>query len=178
MRHAIVALLLVLGSCKPAAEPAPSAAPPSASGAAAATAPTTAATVPSEVVLHARNATIHGKTVRYEPEPHKNTIGYWTDATEWVSWEVDVPAPGSYAVHILQGCGAGSGGAEVEVAAAGQTLPFTVEDTGHFQNFVDREIGSLRFDKPGKHTLTVKPKTKPGVAVMDLRQVTLKPAQS
>ena len=29
--------------------------------------------------------------------------------------------------------------------------------------------------KPGKYTLSVKPKTKPHAAVMDLRQVTLRP---
>ena len=31
------------------------------------------------VVLHARHATVHGRTLRYEPQPHKNTVGYWTD---------------------------------------------------------------------------------------------------
>src|SRR5256885_15633227 len=30
--------------------------------------------------LDARQVTIHGATVRYEPQPHKNTIGYWTTA--------------------------------------------------------------------------------------------------
>jgi len=29
----------------------------------------------------------------------------------------------------------------------------------------------------GRHALTVKPKTKPGAAVMDLRQVVLKPVK-
>lgn len=104
---------------------------------------------------------------------------------DWVSWEFDVSAPGTYAVEVLQGCGAGSGGSEVEIAAtakgdggetgADQHLTFTVKDTGHFQNFVAREVGSFTFDHPGRYTLSVKPKTRTGVAVMDLRQVTLKP---
>jgi hypothetical protein len=28
------------------------------------------------ILLHAKNVTIHGTTVRYEPQPSKNTIGY------------------------------------------------------------------------------------------------------
>lgn len=130
-------------------------------------------------MLHARDVTIHGKTVRYEPEPHKDTIGYWSDVTDWVSWDFDVPAPGTYTVEVLQGCGTGSGGSEVEIAAgaAGQRRSFTVRDTGHFQNFIAREVGSFTFDQPGRYTLSVKPKTKPGVAVMDLRRVTLRPVQ-
>ena len=34
----------------------------------------------------------------------------------------------------------------------------------------------MTIDKPGRHTLTVRPLKKPGPAVMDLRQVVLKPA--
>lgn len=58
--------------------------------------------------------------------------------------------------------------------SAGQTLTFTVEETGHFQRFVPRTIGTVKIEKAGKYTLAVKPKTKPKGAVMDLRRVTLK----
>ena len=129
-----------------------------------------------KIVLHARDAIIHGRTLRYEPEPHKNTVGYWTDASDRASWRFDVKRPGKYAVEILQGCGKGSGGSDVEFRAAGQVLPVTVRDTGHFQNFVARNIGHFAFDRPGTYTLEVRPVRKPGVAVMDLRRVTLTPA--
>jgi arylsulfatase A len=35
----------------------------------------------------------------------------------------------------------------------------------------------LTIEKAGRYTLTVKPNTKPGAAVMDLRQVVLKPVK-
>jgi arylsulfatase A len=54
-------------------------------------------------------------------------------------------------------------------------LSFVVEDTGHFQNFIPRTIGTLTLSA-GRHRLTVAPQTKPGAAVMDLREVVLKPA--
>ena len=129
------------------------------------------------VLLHARVATIHGKTARYEPQPNKNTIGYWTNVDDWVSWDFEITQPGKFKVEILQGCGKDSGGSEVNFSVGDQTLKVTVKDTGGFQNFVNREIGELTLGKPGRYTLAVKPKTKPGVAVMDLRQVKLSPVR-
>jgi hypothetical protein len=126
------------------------------------------------ILLHSRDATIHGSTVRYESKPEKNTIGFWTKKEDWVSWDFQVTKPCKFHVLILQGCGKGSGGAEVEFTIGSQTVKHTVEDTGGFQKFVERDIGTLEL-AAGTHTLTVKPVTKPGLAVMDLRQVVLKP---
>ncbi len=129
------------------------------------------------VVLPAHEAIIHGATVRYEPPAHKNTVGYWVKPSDWVEWVFSVREPGTFAVEMLQGCGKGSGGSEVEVTIDGQPLRFTVQDTGHFQNFVRREIGTVHLKQAGRYNLTVKPQTKPGVAVMDLRQVVLRPVK-
>jgi hypothetical protein len=129
------------------------------------------------VLLHARDVTIHGTVVRYEPNPHKNTIGYWAKKEDWVSWDFTVSKPGRFDVLALQGCGKGSGGAEVEFTFDDKpSLKMTVQDTGGFQNFVERHIGTIELSA-GRHTLSVKPLTKPGQAVMDLRQVMLKPAR-
>lgn len=127
------------------------------------------------VLLHAKDVSIHGSTVRYEPQPNKNTIGYWTKVDDWVSWDFEITQPGKFKVEILQGCGTGSGGSEVEFAVGEQKLKLTVKETGGFQNFIARDLGAVKFDKAGRYTLSVKPKTKPGVAVMDLRQVKLTP---
>jgi len=126
------------------------------------------------ILLHARDVTIHGTTVRYESQPHKNTIGYWTKKNDWVSWDFVVDRPGRFQVIALQGCGKGSGGADVEFIIGDQKLKMTVQDTGHFQNFIERNLGQIELKK-GQHRLQVKPLTKPGVAVMDLRSVTLQP---
>ena len=129
------------------------------------------------VLLHARDATVHGTTVRYEPQPFKNTIGYWTRRDDWVSWEFQVDEPGTFVVDVLQGCGTGSGGSEVVFSVAKQELLVVAQDTGGFQNFVSREIGQFRLDHPGRYTLEVRPRSKPGLAVMDLRAVTLRLAE-
>ena len=125
------------------------------------------------VTLPGKNAVIHGVMVRFEPLPHKNTIGYWTRADDWVSWDFQIDRPGRFDVEILQGCGDGSGGSQVELAVGDQRVTTTVEETGGFQNFVARRIGTITIDRPGRHTLSVKPLSKPGAAVMDLRRVRL-----
>jgi hypothetical protein len=128
------------------------------------------------ILLHARDAAAHGTGVRYEPQPFKNTLGYWTNAQDWVSWEFQVNEPGLFSVQILQGCGNGSGGSEVVFSVDEQKLTTIVQETGGFQNFLERDLGQFRLDHPGIFTLAVHPKSKPGLAVMDLRSVLLKPA--
>lgn len=119
---------------------------------------------------------VGGPALRYELDKTKNTLGYWTNADDWASWEVDIRRPGEYRVSVLQGCGEGSGGAEVSVNLGGDELTFLVEDTGGFQNFKWRDVGSLTVDRAGMFPLIVKARTKPGPAVMDLRQIILRPA--
>jgi arylsulfatase A-like enzyme len=127
--------------------------------------------------LPAKTAFVHGVNLRYEPLPHKNTLGYWTRADDWAHWEFEVTRPGVYRMEALVGCGNGSGGSVVEFAVGEQRLLLTVEVTGGFQNFVPRELGTITLDKPGRYELTVKPQSKPGPAVMDLRQMTLMPVK-
>ncbi|MFN0054437.1 MAG: DUF5077 domain-containing protein [Planctomycetales bacterium] len=127
------------------------------------------------VLCHARDVTIHGVLVQYEPKPEKNTVGYWANAQDQVSWDFLLKSAGRFEIEVLQGCGAGAGGSEVELSIDDQTVRFVVEDTGHFQNFVARRIGVIQLKNPGRNALSVKPIHKAGVAVMDLRQVRLIP---
>jgi hypothetical protein len=125
------------------------------------------------IVMNARDVVVHGCKVRYEPDPHKDTVGYWTEPSDWVSWDFEVKEPGTYSVKIFQGCGKGSGGSTVRVSVGEQKLDVTVQETGGFQNFLSRNIGELTFAKAGRYSLEVKPVKKTGNAVMDLRLVTL-----
>ena len=140
--------------------------------------PTISSGADGAIVLGAHNAETHGDMLRYEPQPHKNTIGYWVNEDDWCQWRFSIEQPGKFDVYILQGCGTGQGGSEVEVRAAGQSIRFTVEDTGHFQNFKDRAVGAVTIDKAGAYTLQIRPLKKAAKAVMDVRQVRLVPAKS
>ncbi|MCS6864478.1 MAG: sulfatase-like hydrolase/transferase [Gemmataceae bacterium] len=129
------------------------------------------------ITLPASTALIAGVQLRYEPLPHKATLGFWTNPDDIAIFDFTVEKPGRYTVEVLQGCGKGSGGAQVELVVGAEKLTFTVKDTGGFQNFEAIEVGTLTIAKAGRHTLKVIPKSKPGRAVMDLRQIVLKPLQ-
>jgi hypothetical protein len=128
-----------------------------------------------KLLLPAHDAVAHGKLLRYEPQPHKNTVGYWADESDWVEWRYRVPKPGSFSIQILQGCGKGQGGSTVRIQSAGQTLDYTVEDTGHFQNFLEKPVGTIAIEKAGDYSLEIRAVKKAKGAVMDVRQVRLVP---
>ncbi len=130
-----------------------------------------------DIRLFARDARIQAKRMRYEAEPFKNVLGYWTERTDWAAWDFSVSLPGRYEVEVQVGCGAGSGGSMVRINVAGQSLEWTVIETGHFQSMIQQTIGEV--DLPaGPATLEVRPQSKPGPAVMDLRRVVLRPVKN
>ena len=129
------------------------------------------------ILLAAHDGIPHGKLLRYEPQPHKNTLGYWADENDWCEWRFKAAQPVSFKVLLLQGCGKGQGGSVVRITAAGRTLDYSVEDTGHFQNFVEREAGTIKIEKAGDYALEIRAVKKAKSAVMDVRQVRLLPAE-
>lgn len=127
------------------------------------------------IVLHSSRAVTHGEDLRYFDGELKNALGNWITGSDWASWAFTVDQPCTYQIQLWQGCGVHSGGSVVTVSCAGQTSTFNVEETGHFQKFVRRTVGKVTFEKAGPQKLEVRAKTKPGAAVMDLRQIILVP---
>lgn len=133
------------------------------------------ATDGGEILLHSKNSTLHSVKLQYEPQPHKITNGYWVNPNDKFFWDFKVSTPGKYKVEIHQGCGKGHGGSLAAVEFQGKDLTFTVKDTGHFQNFVPRNLGEIEIADPGIHRLWVKALKKAKVAVMDVRMLKLIP---
>jgi arylsulfatase A len=128
------------------------------------------------IVLPAKTAMVTGQMLRFEPLPHKATLGYWVNPADTAAWEFTVVEPGLFHVTGLIGCGNGSGGSKVQFVVGSQQLELTVPETGGFQAFQPMPLGTLRFTEPGRHRLDVIPISKPGPAVMDLRELVLTPA--
>ena len=122
--------------------------------------------------LEARDAQVKGSKLKYEEPPQKDTLGFWVNAADTASWTFQAPQAGVYRVSVLQGCGKGQGGSVVALDVDGKSCEFTVEETGHFQRFVPREVGRLTL-VAGANTLVVRPVKKAKAAVMDLRRVML-----
>ena len=124
------------------------------------------------IFLEARDARVKGTKLKYEEPPQKDTLGFWVNAEDTASWIFQAPKAGTYRVTVLQGCGKGNGGSVVALDTQLGSCEFTVEETGHFQRFVPREVGKLTLGA-GANTLTVRPVKKAKAAVMDLRRVIL-----
>jgi hypothetical protein len=125
------------------------------------------------ITLLASQAVPHGKKLRYEPELHKNVLGFWTEVDDWAHWEFDVPENGVYEIEVQCGCGAGNGGSQVTLSIGDQSFDWVVPDTGHFQNMVYQAVGNANLTA-GKARLEVRPRTKSKVAVMDIRKIVLR----
>lgn len=128
------------------------------------------------VTLAASTATVEGLQMRYEPQPHKNTLGYWVRLEDYAHWEFTISKSGRFKVVALVGCGTGQGGSLAGFALDDQKpLELKVPDTGGFQAFQPIELGEVLIEKAGLHKFTVKPILKAKAAVMDVREVRLIP---
>ena len=169
--------LLALASCAPPGGPddgdiaAPVAELPSAPPAP----PTARLTKP--IVLHAKHATVHGRNARYEVGGGKDNIGFWTNAKDWVSWDFELASGSTFLVEIVYACPRGTDGTTYTVALGGKELTGKVEVTGSWTAFVTERLGVLGVNEPGQYTLSVTPVTKPGMAVMNLQSITLRPGR-
>lgn len=126
----------------------------------------------SLIFLEARDAQVKATKMKYEEPPQKDTLGFWVNTADTASWTFQAPKAGTYRVTVLQGCGKDNGGSVVALDTKQGSCEFTVEETGHFQRFVPREVGKLTL-VAGENTLTVRPVKKAKAAVMDLRRVIL-----
>lgn len=146
------------------------------------------------LLLPACLAVTTGEKIRFEPQTFKNTVGYWVGKQDSAQWQFAAPRAGTYNVAILQGCGKGQGGsrgkltitAAVEPAAdpavapaaepvVATSLEFDVSETGHFQNFQWRHLGTVDIGNPGVHTLKIEPIEIKHTAMGDIRAVQLIP---
>ena len=125
-------------------------------------------------VCDAVRALVHGATARLEDKGPN--IGFWMDPQDWVSWEIKVPAAGSYEVSIGFACAPGTGGATYDVLVGDQKLSGTVRETGAWETFVTERLGAISLPA-GTHLLKVVPTTMPGGAVMNLKGIGLTPAE-
>jgi alpha-L-fucosidase len=130
------------------------------------------------IALTATDAEIHGDA-GLEKKAGIDNIGSWMSARTYVDWQVQVTKPGKFNVSITYACTTNSGGSAFDLLVGDQKLSGTIAVTGNWDTFTTVNLGTITIDKPGQTTFTLKPTSKPRTAqaVMNLRNVTLKPAE-
>jgi alpha-L-fucosidase len=127
------------------------------------------------LLCHAREAEVHGQSARYEQGDGKDNIGFWTNASDYVTWNISVPARGRYRVTVTYACPPENAGSRFTVGIEGrQRLEGTVEATGSWTAFREVVLGEMALPA-GKHTLSVRVLEMPRGAVMNLQKVVLQP---
>lgn len=123
------------------------------------------------VHLDASEATLHGNTLRYEPDSSKRCIGYWTDANDWVEWEFHISHPGKFTAVVETA--AQSEGAKLTIEVGNARLALDVPRTGDYSRFQQSAIGPIEL-AAGTTRLTVRP-VGTGWTPVNLRSIVLKP---
>jgi alpha-L-fucosidase len=124
--------------------------------------------------LSVSEAVVSG-SAQLEGDAEKN-IGFWTDEASTVSWTTRVTKPGTFTVEAVCACDDSSAGSEFVFTAGGEQLKGTVQGTGGWSNYKTVSLGSISVGKAGVLESKIAATKKPGMAVMNLRSVTLKPA--
>ncbi len=118
--------------------------------------------------LDARAAIIHGQTAQLMPGTPP-AIGYWTDVSDYLSWPLVFSQSGKYVVELYYACAPGSERTLFEIEVGGQSLVSRImADTGSWYDYQVFNLGELLVTNTNSETLTIKPKQKPGSAVMNL----------
>ncbi|MGQ1784868.1 MULTISPECIES: alpha-L-fucosidase [unclassified Saccharicrinis] len=84
----------------------------------------------------------------------------WTDANDHAKADVIITKPGNYKLSITYvEKFEKNTGSELSVSIAGQTFEHTSELSKEEKNFdyPAKELGTVKFDKPGKYTVTIQP---------------------
>ena len=129
------------------------------------------------LTLKASDADLFGKTLRLETKTAgaEENIGYWLDPKEYVQWPVTLKSPGDFDVLIEYACAPDSDGSLYDLIIGNEKLEVTTAATKSWADFTIVTAGQIKIPNPGPSTIIVKPVKRQGVAMLNLRNITLTP---
>lgn len=102
----------------------------------------------------------------------------WMKVEGTATWNIQVKQPGKYKLVLSTACTDASAGAKIAVTAGNTTLTGVVKGTNNsWGEYQDWDLGTVVLSKKGVNTVVVKPLTKPGLGVMNLRNARLVPVK-
>ncbi len=106
------------------------------------------------IALPATEATLHGNHVQYEDRDDRKCIGYWTDPSDWIEWQLHVTRPGRF--HATAEVAAlGSG--RFELSAGDSKIQTSAPATGDYGKFEKVDLGTIEIPQRGTVALALKP---------------------
>jgi hypothetical protein len=126
--------------------------------------------------LPASEAEIVGENAKLEGSGEPN-IGYWTDVNDLAQWQVRVTKPGTFKVEVTYACDSSSGDSEYVVVIGNQAVVGKTKVTGGWQTYETADLGTIRIGEAGVVSAMVRGLRKPGLALLNLRAIVLKPTE-
>ena len=125
--------------------------------------------------LKAADAAVKGESLRFEEGGGKDNLGFWTNAADSASWEVDVARPGKYRVEVIYACPQDNAGSEYRVTLDnGTRVAGEVGPTNAWTDFRSVFIGDVDL-LAGRRTVTIQATSIPRGACMNLKSIRLVP---
>jgi alpha-L-fucosidase len=142
------------------------------------------------VTLRAADALIQGAVGKPVARLEGEHVGWWSsmDDSLWFHFLMERPhevrhtggtaeqQPGTFEVILDHACADAAGG-ELEIRLLDQVIKMAVEPTGGWTEFRSESIGRITIGQPGLLALHVRPLAIHGQGLVNLRSVTLRPAE-
>jgi alpha-L-fucosidase len=127
--------------------------------------------------LGAGDAVSDGNGPRLQGDGAKANLGSWMNQSGTVHWRITTALAGEYSASLSCSCAPNSAGSTVVIQVDGTDTTVTgiVAATRSWTDFANLNLGGTLNLSAGAHTVTIVPKSKPGLAVMNLRSLTLTP---
>ncbi len=127
------------------------------------------------LTLLADTAELHGDQIQVEDHAGKVNVGFWSNGSDWVSWQARFTKAGVYQAGAS--IAAISAGSAFTIEVAGQRLDGLAPDTGGWNKFQPLDLGRVEIKQPGEYTITARPRDAAAWKAINLRSVVFKPVE-
>ena len=127
------------------------------------------------LVLGADDAEMHGGRIKAETKGRQSNIGFWDNGQEWASWKAQFPKAGTFKVSASISSTAGASEFVVEIGrpeAGGARRP----RPQNYEQYKNVDLGKVEV-KAGTLDVNVKPQDAAKWKAMNLRSITIAPAE-
>lgn len=122
-------------------------------------------------ILSAEAAELHGEQVNIEERGGQPNIGFWDNASDWVSWRIKVPAAGYFRVRIV--AATPHNGASLLCQLGDGVVSGEIAETGDWDTFKATELGRLEIAHNGEQILKLRPASGTAWRAINVRALTL-----
>ncbi len=125
------------------------------------------------IKLDADSADLHGDQIKVEQRGPLSNIGFWDNANDWVSWNVEFAKPGTY--RVTAHCALPDGRTQLAADIAGKTLVGSVVATGNWDVYKPVDLGKVKIAKAGVVKVSLHPGQSDAWLAINLRDVKIVP---